>query len=81
MVNHLRMSRFISHCRAFPCRMFRLMVLISLFRICSACGKPIEDAFVRALGVAFHLRCFKCMVCSPLDISHHAFSHTQIGLW
>ena len=60
-VNHLRMSRFISH----RCRMVRPMVLIYLFRLCSACGIPMQGAFVRALGTVFHMRCFTCMVYHP----------------
>lgn len=39
------------------------MVLIFSFRACSACGKPMQGPFVRALGAVFHLNCFKCMVC------------------
>jgi hypothetical protein len=41
-------------------------------RTCSACGKNMQGAFVRALGTVFHLNCFKCMV--------HPSSGTLIGL-
>ena len=44
---------------------FSPMVLIFLFSTCSACGKPMQGPFVRALGAVFHLNCFKCMVCHP----------------
>ena len=33
-----------------------------LGRPCSACGKAMQGAFVRALGTVYHLNCFKCMV-------------------
>lgn len=33
-----------------------------LCRSCSACGKTMQGAFVRALGAVYHLNCFKCMV-------------------
>lgn len=29
---------------------------------CDACGKPMTGQFVRALGVVFHLDCFRCRV-------------------
>ncbi|KXN86579.1 Rho-type GTPase-activating protein 1 [Leucoagaricus sp. SymC.cos] len=33
---------------------------------CSACGKPMQGQFVRALGTVFHLNCFKCMDCGEV---------------
>ncbi|KAG9312979.1 hypothetical protein JVU11DRAFT_6416 [Chiua virens] len=33
---------------------------------CSACGLPMQGAFVRALGTVFHLNCFKCMDCGEV---------------
>ena len=41
-----------------------------LGRPCSACGKAMQGAFVRALGTVYHLNCFKCMV-SLLSASDH----------
>ena len=51
------------------------MVLISPFRMCSACGKPIQGPFVRALGSVIHLNCFRCMVCPPTYLSPHFRSY------
>lgn len=31
-------------------------------QLCDACGKPMTGQFVRALGVVFHLDCFRCRV-------------------
>ncbi|KDQ61765.1 hypothetical protein JAAARDRAFT_122743 [Jaapia argillacea MUCL 33604] len=36
---------------------------------CSACGKPMMGAFVRALGTVYHLNCFKCMDCGTVVAS------------
>ncbi|KIM44940.1 hypothetical protein M413DRAFT_367036 [Hebeloma cylindrosporum] len=36
---------------------------------CSACGKPMQGPFVRALGAVFHLNCFKCMDCGDVVAS------------
>ncbi|PPQ88709.1 hypothetical protein CVT25_009473 [Psilocybe cyanescens] len=36
---------------------------------CSACGKPIQGPFVRALGAVFHLNCFRCMDCGEVVAS------------
>ncbi|EDR14675.1 LIM domain-containing protein [Laccaria bicolor S238N-H82] len=36
---------------------------------CSACGKPMQGPFVRALGTVFHLNCFKCMDCGDVVAS------------
>lgn len=38
---------------------------------CDACGKPMTGQFVRALGVVFHLDCFRCRVsiCRPRMMS------------
>ncbi|KDR80504.1 hypothetical protein GALMADRAFT_240793 [Galerina marginata CBS 339.88] len=36
---------------------------------CSACGKPMQGPFVRALGAVFHLNCFKCMDCGEVVAS------------
>lgn len=38
-------------------------------RLCSACGRPLQGAFVRALGTVYHLQCFKCMV--SIATSYH----------
>ncbi|KIM38387.1 hypothetical protein M413DRAFT_30219 [Hebeloma cylindrosporum] len=38
-------------------------------RTCSACGKPTQGPFVRALGTAFHLDCFTCMDCGQVVAS------------
>ncbi|KAJ3365627.1 hypothetical protein GGF32_008760 [Allomyces javanicus] len=32
-------------------------------RLCAACGLPVTHQFVRALGGAYHLACFKCFDC------------------
>ncbi|KNE61396.1 hypothetical protein AMAG_06226 [Allomyces macrogynus ATCC 38327] len=32
-------------------------------RLCAACGLPVTHQFVRALGGAYHLACFKCVDC------------------
>ncbi|EGN96591.1 hypothetical protein SERLA73DRAFT_170041 [Serpula lacrymans var. lacrymans S7.3] len=37
--------------------------------ICSACGNPMQGAFVRALGTVYHLNCFKCMDCGDVVAS------------
>ncbi|KAF6752973.1 LIM domain-containing protein [Ephemerocybe angulata] len=37
--------------------------------VCSACGKPMQGPFVRALGTVFHLNCFKCMDCGEVVAS------------
>jgi len=63
--NSGQLSTYVPIYRAFPRRLFPPMVLISLFRICSVCGKPTQGAFVHALGGAFHLSCFTCMVYPP----------------
>ncbi|KZT65621.1 RhoGAP-domain-containing protein [Daedalea quercina L-15889] len=36
---------------------------------CSACGKAMQGAFVRALGTVYHLNCFKCMDCGTVVAS------------
>ncbi|EPQ56467.1 hypothetical protein GLOTRDRAFT_75157 [Gloeophyllum trabeum ATCC 11539] len=36
---------------------------------CAACGKPMQGAFVRALGTVYHLNCFKCMDCGTVVAS------------
>ncbi|KZT10069.1 RhoGAP-domain-containing protein [Laetiporus sulphureus 93-53] len=36
---------------------------------CSACGKAMQGAFVRALGTVYHLQCFKCMDCGTVVAS------------
>ncbi|PPQ65483.1 hypothetical protein CVT26_000123 [Gymnopilus dilepis] len=36
---------------------------------CSACGKPMQGPFVRALGAVYHLNCFKCMDCGDVVAS------------
>ncbi|THH30725.1 hypothetical protein EUX98_g3482 [Antrodiella citrinella] len=36
---------------------------------CSACGKVMQGAFVRALGAVYHLNCFKCMDCGTVVAS------------
>ncbi|KAH6916254.1 LIM domain-containing protein [Coprinopsis sp. MPI-PUGE-AT-0042] len=36
---------------------------------CSACGKPMQGPFVRALQTVFHLNCFKCMDCGDVVAS------------
>ncbi|KAG6886221.1 hypothetical protein C0993_010783 [Termitomyces sp. T159_Od127] len=36
---------------------------------CSACGKPMQGPFVRALGTVFHLGCFKCGDCGDVVAS------------
>ncbi|KAH9479568.1 Rho-type GTPase-activating protein 1 [Psilocybe cubensis] len=36
---------------------------------CSACAKPIQGPFVRALGAVFHLNCFRCMDCGEVVAS------------
>ncbi|KAG6857463.1 hypothetical protein H0H87_003530 [Tephrocybe sp. NHM501043] len=36
---------------------------------CSACSKPMQGPFVRALGTVFHLNCFKCMDCGDVVAS------------
>ncbi|UZJ55867.1 hypothetical protein CBS101457_005187 [Exobasidium rhododendri] len=33
---------------------------------CDACGKPMTGQFVRALGVVFHLDCFRCQDCNKV---------------
>lgn len=33
---------------------------------CDACGKPMTGQFVRALGVVFHLDCFRCRDCDKV---------------
>lgn len=49
-------------------------------RTCSACGKVMQGAFVRALGAVYHLNCFKCMVNRHYTLPV-AFSQTSfIGL-
>ncbi|TFK26181.1 hypothetical protein FA15DRAFT_667679 [Coprinopsis marcescibilis] len=37
--------------------------------VCSACRKPIQGPFVRALQTVFHLDCFKCMDCGDVVAS------------
>ncbi|KAG2011466.1 rho GTPase activator [Coprinopsis cinerea AmutBmut pab1-1] len=37
--------------------------------ICSACGKPMQGPFVRALQTVFHLNCFKCLDCGDVVAS------------
>ncbi|EIN06077.1 RhoGAP-domain-containing protein [Punctularia strigosozonata HHB-11173 SS5] len=36
---------------------------------CAACGRPMQGAFVRALGTVFHLNCFKCLDCGTVVAS------------
>ncbi|KAH0582860.1 hypothetical protein H2248_010764 [Termitomyces sp. 'cryptogamus'] len=36
---------------------------------CSACGRPMQGPFVRALGTVFHLSCFKCGDCGEVVAS------------
>ncbi|CAO1617840.1 unnamed protein product [Sympodiomycopsis kandeliae] len=36
---------------------------------CDACGKPMTGQFVRALGVVFHLDCFRCRDCNKVVAS------------
>ena len=48
--------------RVFPDSPHRLSDCGYFGRPCSACGKAMQGAFVRALGTVYHLNCFKCMV-------------------
>lgn len=43
-------------------------------QLCDACGKPMSGQFVRALGVVFHLDCFRCRVSRiiPRSWSRHS---------
>ena len=36
---------------------------LSVYRLCLACGQPMNGQFIHALEAAFHLNCFKCLVC------------------
>ncbi|KAI0091702.1 hypothetical protein BDY19DRAFT_931829 [Irpex rosettiformis] len=36
---------------------------------CTACGKSMSGAFVRALGAVYHLNCFKCLDCGTVVAS------------
>ncbi|PWN21438.1 RhoGAP-domain-containing protein, partial [Microstroma glucosiphilum] len=38
-------------------------------QLCDACGKPMTGQFVRALGVVFHLDCFRCRDCNKVVAS------------
>lgn len=44
----------------------------SFTRTCTACGKAMAGAFVRALGAVYHLNCFKCLVC---DVTFFSYSN------
>ena len=41
----------------------------SFIRTCSACALPMHGAFVRALGMVYHLQCFKCIVSTLVPLS------------
>lgn len=47
---------------------------------CDACGKPMTGQFVRALGVVFHLDCFRCRVSRRQVVWHElvltAYTHS-----